>query len=75
MIVLVFIVIMHENPYCAVTQSKCQMSKERLSEDTKKNTKKKQKRKKRKETSIHEDMGLIPGPTQWVRIRCCHELR
>ena len=25
-------------------------------------------------TSIHEDIGLIPGLTQRVRIRCCGEL-
>ena len=25
-------------------------------------------------TGIHEDAGLIPGPTQWLRIRLCCEL-
>ena len=24
--------------------------------------------------SIHEDVGLIPSLTQWVKIWCCHEL-
>ena len=25
-------------------------------------------------TSYHEDVGSIPGPTQWLRIWHCHEL-
>ena len=27
------------------------------------------------QTSIHKDMGLIPGPAQWLRIWHCLELR
>ena len=26
-------------------------------------------------SSIHEDMGLIPGLTQWLGIQCCNELQ
>ena len=25
-------------------------------------------------TSVHKDEGSVPGLTQWVGIRCCHEL-
>ena len=24
--------------------------------------------------SVHQDVGSIPGPAQWVRIQHCHEL-
>ena len=26
-------------------------------------------------TGVHKDAGLVPGLTQWVKDKCCHELQ